>query len=123
MAKARAAELHPRLGLRLLPVAAAARPVTVPGAQVAAVSQPGLGRAPWPRSLRPGRAAAGPRKVRAELRSRAFGRVPRAADAGLRASEPEETASEWRVGGFRTGIVGRSVAMEDVVGFTPTRIV
>ena len=68
-------------------------------------------------------AAAGPRRVRAGLRSGAFGRVPRAADAGLRASEPGETASEWRVGGFRTGIVGRSVAMEDVVGFTPTRIV
>lgn len=92
-------------------------------AQVAAVPPPGPGRAPWPRSLRPRRAAAGPRWVGAEPLSGALGRVLRAADAGLRPGELWETDSERRVGGLTTGMVGKWVAMEDVVGFTPTRIV
>lgn len=111
------------MGLRLLPVAAAAGPVTVPRAQVAAVLPPGPGREPWPRSLRPRRAAAGPRWVGAGLLFGALGRVPRAADVGLRPRELRETDSEWRVGGLRTEMVGKLVAMENVVGITPTRIV
>lgn len=61
--------------------------------------------------------------MEAGLRSGAFGRVLRAAEVGLTPGERWETAPEWRVGGLSPGMGGRSVAMEDVVGFTPTRIV
>lgn len=91
------------MGLRLLPVAAAAGPITVPWAQVAAVLPPGPGRAPCPggcgrHGRPPGRGGWGndrsPRGLRAHLR---------AADVGLRPGELWETDFEWRVGGLKTG--------------------
>lgn len=90
------------MGLQLLPVAAAADLITVRRAQVAAVLPPGLGRAPWPRNLRPWREAAGPRWVGEGLLFRASGRILRAAD-GAEPRRARATDPECRVGGLKTG--------------------
>lgn len=91
------------MGLQLLPVAAAAGPITVRRALVAAVLPPGLGRAPWPResaAVAGGRGAAvgGGRIALEGLRP-----LPEGGRLGAEPRRARAMDSECRVGGLKTG--------------------